>query len=108
MIFTAKMYFFFFFHNSLDMGYNRRSGHRHSHPQNTMLSFMSPFMGVSLMDDFFSQTPSSNGFSSISSMSFSNAPGNSNMKRTSTSTTFVNGKKLMTRKYVIYQNAHHV
>lgn len=84
-----------------DMGYSRRGGHRHSHPQNTLLtSFVSPFMGVSLMDDFFGQAPPSNGFSSISSMSFGNAPGNSNMKRTSTSTTFVNGKKLMTRKYV--------
>lgn len=87
-----------------DLGYGRRNGHRHSHPQNNTLltSFMNPFMGVSLMDDFFGQAPSSNGFSSISSMSFSSAPGNSSMKRTSTSTTFVNGKKLMTRK--VFEN----
>lgn len=86
----------------IDLGYGRRGGNRHSHPQNNTLltSFMNPFMGVSLMDDFFGQAPANNGFTSISSMSFSNAPGNSNMKRTSTSTTFVNGKKLMTRKYV--------
>ncbi|XP_031631797.1 dnaJ homolog subfamily B member 6-A, partial [Contarinia nasturtii] len=87
-----------------DLGYGRRGGHRHSHPQNSTLltSFINPFMGVSLMDDFFGRAPASNGFTSISSMSFSNAPGNSNMKRTSTSTTFVNGKKLMTRK--IFEN----
>lgn len=82
------------------MGGNRRNGNRHSHPQNSTLltSFMNPFMGVSLMDDFFSPNPSANGFSSISSMSFSNGSGNGAMKRTSTSTTFANGKKLMTRK----------
>lgn len=61
---------------------------------------MNPFMGVSLMDDFFHADPS-NGFSSISSISsFSNGSGNGATKRTSTSTTFVNGKKLMTRKWV--------
>lgn len=83
-----------------DLGYGRRGGHRHSHPQNSTLltSFMNPFMGVSLMDDFFGRAPASNGFTSISSMSFSNAQGNSNMKRTTTSTTFVNGKKLTTKK----------
>lgn len=95
--FSLKNFFF-----STDLGYGRRDGNRHSHPQNNTLltSFMNPFMGVSLMDDYFGQAPANNGFTSISSMSFSNAPGNSNMKRTSTSTTFVNGKKLMTRKYV--------
>lgn len=82
------------------MGGVRRGNHRHSHPQNnTLLTSFSPFMGMGLMDDFFSPTPS-NGFSSISSMSFSNGSSNGAMKRTSTSTTFVNGKKLMTRKYV--------
>lgn len=82
------------------MGGGRRGNHRHSHPQNSTLltSFMNPFMGVSLMDDFFSPAPATNGFSSISSMSFSNGPSNGAMKRTSTSTTFANGKKLMTRK----------
>lgn len=82
------------------MGGVRRGNHRHSHPQNnTLLTSFSPFMGMGLMDDFFSPTPS-NGFSSISSMSFSNGSSNGALKRTSTSTTFVNGKKLMTRKYV--------
>lgn len=82
------------------MGGNRRGGHRHSHPQNSSIltSFMNPFMGVSLMDDFFNPNQPTNGFSSISSMTFSNNSGNGAMKRTSTSTTFVNGKKLMTRK----------
>lgn len=80
---------------------SHRGGHRHSHPQNNTIlsSFMSPFMGVSLMDDFFNPDMSGNGFSSISSISsFSNGPANGGVKRTSTSTTFVNGKKLMTRK----------
>jgi len=83
---------------------SRRGGHRHSHPQNNTLltSFMNPFMGVSLMDDFFNTD--ANGFSSISSYnaSFSNGSSNGATKRTSTSTTFVNGKKLMTRK--VYEN----
>lgn len=58
------------------------------------------------MDDFFGGNggggrgggPAPNNFSSISSMSFSNGAMNGAAKRTSTSTTFVNGKKLMTRK----------
>lgn len=59
-------------------------------------------MGVSLMDDLFNADMPGNGFQSISSISsFSNGPSNNGaMKRTSTSTTFVNGKKLMTRKWV--------
>lgn len=107
IFYSTFIIIFFIWKNNTDfgqMGGNRRNGNRHSHPQNSTLltSFMNPFMGVSLMDDFFSPNPSANGFSSISSMSFSNGSGNGAMKRTSTSTTFANGKKLMTRKWVTF------
>lgn len=90
--------------SSIDLAHSQRGGHRHSHPHsqsNSLLtSFMNPFMSVSYMDDFFNTDPS-NGFSSIASYntSFSNVGSNNGAaKRTSTSTTFVNGKKMMTRK----------
>uniref|UniRef100_A0A6B2EDE8 Putative molecular chaperone dnaj superfamily n=1 Tax=Phlebotomus kandelakii TaxID=1109342 RepID=A0A6B2EDE8_9DIPT len=85
---------------------NGRRSHRHSHPQNTISSqFMSPFMGISLMDDFFSMDNGGmNGaFTSFSSFNTAGGGGGGGaVKRTSTSTTFVNGKKLMTKR--IYEN----
>lgn len=61
---------------------------------------MSPFMGLSLMDDAFFAPQFSfggmNGFTSLST--FNDGGGGGNMKRTSTSTTFINGKKVMTKK----------
>uniref|UniRef100_A0A1L8DTR0 Putative dnaj molecular chaperone similarity domain protein n=1 Tax=Nyssomyia neivai TaxID=330878 RepID=A0A1L8DTR0_9DIPT len=87
---------------------NGRRSHRHSHPQNTISSqFMSPFMGISLMDDFFTMDGGGgmNGaFTSFSSFNTANGGGGGGgaVKRTSTSTTFVNGKKLMTKR--IYEN----
>lgn len=81
------------------------NGQRHSHPQNVISSpFMSPFMSFNLMDDFFNADPMGHrgggggGFTSISEFSVGSGP----VKRTSTSTTFVNGKKLMTKK--VYEN----
>ncbi|XP_053685085.1 dnaJ homolog subfamily B member 6-B isoform X2 [Sabethes cyaneus] len=80
------------------------NGQRHSHPQNVISSpFMSPFMSFNLMDEFFNADPMAHrggggGFTSISEFSVGSGP----MKRTSTSTTFVNGKKLMTKK--VYEN----
>ncbi|XP_055591870.1 dnaJ homolog subfamily B member 6-A isoform X2 [Uranotaenia lowii] len=98
-------------------GHQRRAngagnGQRHSHPQNLISSpFMSPFMSFNLMDEFFNADPMSHhhrgggvggggggGFTSISEFSMGGGP----VKRTSTSTTFVNGKKLMTKK--VFEN----
>lgn len=78
--------------------------HRHSHPQNTIMTSFNPFMGI---DDFFRpsdlsmSTVNNGGFSSFSSYNtaFSNvASSGGAVKRTSTSTTFVNGKKLTTKR----------
>uniref|UniRef100_A0A182SBD3 J domain-containing protein n=1 Tax=Anopheles maculatus TaxID=74869 RepID=A0A182SBD3_9DIPT len=71
---------------------------RHSHPQNIVSSpFMTPLMSFGLMDDFFSNGHMAprGGMSSVSEFSYS---GSGPVKRTSTSTTFINGKKLMTKK----------
>uniref|UniRef100_U5EYH9 Putative dnaj protein n=1 Tax=Corethrella appendiculata TaxID=1370023 RepID=U5EYH9_9DIPT len=83
--------------------YNNNRHHRNSHPQNIISSpFMSPFMSFNLMDDFFNMDGGprggGGGFQSLSEFSVGNGP----VKRTSTSTTFVNGKKLMTKR--IYEN----
>ncbi|XP_070496123.1 dnaJ homolog subfamily B member 6 isoform X2 [Chironomus tepperi] len=70
--------------------------HRSSHPTNVM----SPFLSFSLMDDMFSHPfggMNSGGFTSLST--FSNGGNHSgNVKRISTSTSFVNGKKVTTKK----------
>jgi len=100
--FFGTNHFDLFFGPSSDiLSSNRRGGgHRHSHPQNTTV--MNPFMG--LMDDFF-QNGSGNGFSSFSTFSnggFGGGGGGGATKRTSTSTTFFNGKKIMTKR--IYEN----
>ncbi|XP_052567555.1 dnaJ homolog subfamily B member 6-B, partial [Culex pipiens pallens] len=93
-------------------GHHHHNGQRHSHPQNVISSpFMSPFMSFNLMDEFFNADPMAHrggggggggigggGFTSISEFSVGSGP----VKRTSTSTTFVNGKKLMTKK--VYEN----
>ncbi|XP_035892971.1 dnaJ homolog subfamily B member 6 isoform X2 [Anopheles stephensi] len=75
---------------------------RHSHPQNVISSpFMTPLMSFGLMDDFFNSGHMAprGGMSSVSELSYS---GGGPVKRTSTSTTFINGKKLMTKK--VYEN----
>ncbi|XP_053666506.1 dnaJ homolog subfamily B member 6 [Anopheles marshallii] len=75
---------------------------RHSHPQNVISSpFMTPLMSFGLMDDFFNNGHMAprGGMSSVSEYSYG---GGGPVKRTSTSTTFVNGKKLMTKK--VYEN----
>uniref|UniRef100_A0A182N2L4 J domain-containing protein n=1 Tax=Anopheles dirus TaxID=7168 RepID=A0A182N2L4_9DIPT len=76
---------------------------RHSHPQNVISSpFMTPFMSINLMDDFFNNghMAQRSGVSSISEFSMGGGVGP--VKRTSTSTTFINGKKLMTKK--VFEN----
>ncbi|KAG8224213.1 hypothetical protein J437_LFUL002669 [Ladona fulva] len=91
----------------------RRAGgvNRHSHPQNNSLAspFLSPFglgLGFGGFDDFFGSNGGS--FTSVSSFSsgFSTPGGRPSasgaIKRTSTSTRFVGGKKIMTKK--VYEN----
>lgn len=79
-----------------------RRDHRHSHPQNNSIllnqfdSFPSDIFGDFRNDGF------SSSFSAYNS-AFSNGHGGGGggggaIKRTSTSTTFVNGKKLTTKK----------
>jgi len=96
---------------------HRRSGNRNSHPSSSQSAlssqFFSPFgfsLGGGFMDDFFSNSLAatatgggSEAFSSFSTFngSFSNG-GNVNMKRTSTSTKYVNGKKITTKK--VFEN----
>lgn len=87
------------FHGS---GHRRRN--RNSHPSNALSQHIfSPFglnLGGSIMDDFFATGPGS--FTSISSLNTTFANGaagaNANIKRTSTSTRFVNGKKITTKR----------
>ncbi|XP_022917763.1 dnaJ homolog subfamily B member 6 isoform X1 [Onthophagus taurus] len=91
---------------------NRRNHHHHHHhhhhPHSTALTshIFTPFgfsLGGNLMDEFFGATPG--GFTSISSMNttFTNGgPTNANVKRTSTSTRFVNGKKITTKR--VFEN----
>ncbi|XP_050304454.1 dnaJ homolog subfamily B member 6-like isoform X1 [Anthonomus grandis grandis] len=92
-------------------------GTRHSHPQNQLSGLFSPFslLGGGFMDDFFGHAAGGGhgghgGFSSYSSINstFSNgsgggaAGGGATVKRTSTSTRFVNGKKITTKK--VFEN----
>nr|QNJ44837.1 HSP40-1 [Agasicles hygrophila] len=79
-----------------------RRRHRHSHPQQNVLSNSSLFSFGLLMDDFFTGSSHSSGFNSLNVHSSELFPSNSNVKRTSTSTKFINGKKITTKK--IYEN----
>lgn len=87
--------------------------HRNSHPQSNEISasFFSPFMGFQMMDDFFRVdgdgfgASSGNGFTSISTVNTfggggGGGGGGGRFKRTSTSTSIVNGKKITTKKFV--------
>ena len=85
-----------------------RRRNRNTHSSNALSShhIFHPFgfgFGGSIMDDLFSS--GQGGFTSISSLNttFTNGAhgsGNSNIKRTSTSTRFVNGKKITTKRFV--------
>ena len=81
-------------HMNGNAGGSRHAHHRSSHPQNVM----SPFLSFSLMDDMFSPhafgglNSMNGGFTSLSTFSNgSHGGGGGNMKRISTSTSFVNG-----------------
>ncbi|XP_063233104.1 dnaJ homolog subfamily B member 6 isoform X1 [Bacillus rossius redtenbacheri] len=86
---------------------HRRHGNRHSHPQNTISSqLFGPFgmsLGTSCFDDLFANTGAL-GFTSFQTFNSSvsgggggggGAPG---VRRTSTSTRFINGKKITTKR----------
>ncbi|XP_055848027.1 dnaJ homolog subfamily B member 6-B [Episyrphus balteatus] len=86
-------------------GHHHRSGggpgHRHSHPaqNNMMTSFMSPMVGYSMMD-FLMPSNSFTSFSSMNGAIGGSVTPSGAIKRTSTSTTFVNGKKMMTKRVI--------
>uniref|UniRef100_A0A0K8TPE7 Putative dnaj-class molecular chaperone n=1 Tax=Tabanus bromius TaxID=304241 RepID=A0A0K8TPE7_TABBR len=94
------------FHQSHRGSRHHHNPHRHS--QNTLMSsFMTPSLGISMMDYFFNAEAPSNNFTSFSSFNTisngnSGHGGHGSVKRTSTSTTFVNGKKIMTKR--VYEN----
>ncbi|KAL1491390.1 hypothetical protein ABEB36_011994 [Hypothenemus hampei] len=100
-------------HRSHRHHHHHHRGNRHSHPQNQLSnhSLFSPFSLLSggFMDDFFGHAASGvnpGGFSTLSSMNTTFANGSGGLggaiKRTSTSTRFVNGKKITTKK--VYEN----
>ncbi|XP_055390094.1 dnaJ homolog subfamily B member 6 [Condylostylus longicornis] len=85
--------------------------HQQHHPINTiMTSFMTPMLGNSMMDFIFTPDmgPTSSIFTTFSSFNSISAGGGGGgggsgaVKRTSTSTKFVGGKKIMTKK--VYEN----
>ncbi|XP_044753785.1 dnaJ homolog subfamily B member 6-B isoform X2 [Coccinella septempunctata] len=87
-----------------DHGHSRGSRrNRNSHPSSAISShFFSPFgmsLGGNMMDDFFSGGSGFTSFNFDSSVSNGHA---TNVKRTSTSTKFINGKKITTKK--VFEN----
>ncbi|XP_060528191.1 dnaJ homolog subfamily B member 6 isoform X2 [Cylas formicarius] len=98
-------------HRSADRSrHHHHRANRHSHPQNQLSShgLFSPFslLGGGFMDDFFG-AGSHGGFSSFSTINstFTNgagSPSGANVRRTSTSTRFVNGQKVTTKK--VFEN----
>lgn len=94
-------------HQNGNAGSSRHPHHRSSHPQNVM----SPFLSFTMMDDMFAPhafgglSAMNGGFTSLST--FSNGShhgvGGGNVKRISTSTSFVNGKKVVTKKWVFWR-----
>lgn len=78
-------------------------GHRHSHPtqNNMMSSFMGPMVGYSVMD-FLMPSNSFTAFSSMNGAIGGSVTPSGAVKRTSTSTTFINGKKIMTKR--VFEN----
>lgn len=78
---------------------------RHGHSTNNSLStsFFAPF-GFSFrlpFDDLVENTSAAGNFTSFGTFtSFAGASGGAAVKRTSTSTRFIDGKKITTKKYV--------
>ncbi|XP_020798329.1 dnaJ homolog subfamily B member 6 isoform X2 [Drosophila serrata] len=90
--------------NGGSSGASRHHHHHHQHKLASPFSAHPPMLNYSMMD-FFMPT---SGYTSFSSMSTSNGSDvthissgpSAGVKRTSTSTVFVNGKKLMTKRVV--------
>jgi len=91
------------------LGFGRGGQGRHnrnSHPQTALSSpFVNPFeslhYGMTGINNLFS-VGQPNAFTSFSSLDNFGGPGGGAVKRTSTSTRFINGKKMTTKK--IYEN----
>ncbi|BFG04693.1 dnaJ homolog subfamily B member 6-B [Drosophila madeirensis] len=93
-------------HGSSAAGVGGASRHHHHHHQHKMASpFGAPMLNYSMMDFFVPN----GGFTSFSSMTAGNGSSgvthisggpSAAVKRTSTSTVFVNGKKLMTKRVI--------
>ncbi|XP_049858950.1 dnaJ homolog subfamily B member 6-like isoform X1 [Schistocerca gregaria] len=88
------------------MDHGPRRGNRNGGNNSITSSFFSPFglqLGGFQIDDFFGMDGNS-GFTSFTSLSSSNMGGGAGsgaaVKRTSTSTRFINGKKITTKKIV--------
>ncbi|XP_046992546.1 dnaJ homolog subfamily B member 6-like isoform X4 [Schistocerca americana] len=88
------------------MDHGTRRGNRNGGNNSITSSFFSPFglqLGGFQIDDFFGMDGNS-GFTSFTSLSSSNMGGGAGsgaaVKRTSTSTRFINGKKITTKKIV--------
>ncbi|XP_077290511.1 dnaJ heat shock protein family (Hsp40) member B6 mrj isoform X1 [Arctopsyche grandis] len=86
-------------------GNHRNRAGRHSHPSsNHMSSILSPFgfNGFGPLDEYLAATSAvhhgNGGFTSFTSLSTTGGPHLPNVKRTSTSTRFLNGKKITTKK----------
>lgn len=84
-------------------GGSRRGGAgRHGHPANNSLStsFFGPFgFGFRLPFDLMDNAGAAANFTSFNTFtSFDGASGGTAMKRTSTSTRFIDGKKITTKK----------
>ncbi|XP_030554252.1 dnaJ homolog subfamily B member 6 isoform X2 [Drosophila novamexicana] len=85
-------------HNSVNGGGAAR--HHHHHHQHKLASpFGAPMLNYSMMD-FFMPTSGFTSFSASNSVAGGGHHSNGAVKRTSTSTVFVNGKKLMTKRVV--------
>lgn len=86
-------------------GNHRNRAGRHSHPSsNHMSSILSPFGFSSFgpLDEYLAASSAAHhgngGFTSFTSLSTTGGAHLPNVKRTSTSTRFLNGKKITTKK----------
>ncbi|TDG50930.1 hypothetical protein AWZ03_002585 [Drosophila navojoa] len=88
-------------HSSLNGGGGGAARHHHHHQHKMASPFGAPMLNYSMMD-FFMPTGGFTSFSASNSVATGGGGLHSNgaVKRTSTSTVFVNGKKLMTKRVV--------
>lgn len=85
-------------HGGGNLGSGSSSRHHHHHHQHKLASpFGAPMLNYSMMD-FFMPTSGFTSFTASNSVAGGGLHSNGAVKRTSTSTVFVNGKKLMTKR----------